>query len=93
MERFKLMRGELCAPPVCDVSVEGRAMTNFRRCVETDASFAEANGYFPIAAEQEPEPPTREGYETLIRWRLEEGCWQCSYEHVPVEIEQLLPED
>lgn len=92
MKRYRLQNGWPLEAPLCGVTAEGHAVSNFRRRIERDEAFAAANGYFPMGAVQPPEPPLREGFDTVVEWHLENGCWQRSFSQAPspTEGEPLL---
>lgn len=48
MERYRINNGAPVSPPMGGVTSGGRAVSNFAGRVRADASFAAANGYFPI---------------------------------------------
>ncbi len=76
MERYKMVNGAFVPPPAGGVTVNGRAVSNFAGRVRRDASFAAANGYYPIAAGalEEPELLEEESLQELT-FTLKGGMW------------------
>ena len=73
MLKFRLQNGMLLPPPRDSISAEGRAVSGFGRRVAADAAFAAANGYFPLAEQEEP--VLADGVQYGERYTLEGGRW------------------
>jgi hypothetical protein len=75
MLRFRLQNGMLLPPPRDGVSAEGKAVSGFGRRVAEDATFAAANGYYPLA--QQEEPVLVDGVQYGECYTLEGDRWVC----------------
>ena len=74
MKRYRIENGVPVAPPANGVSIDGNVISGFATLVESDASFAAANGYYPIV-ESADLPPHKGARVRRVDYHFYEGKW------------------
>lgn len=74
MKRYRIIDGTPVLPPKNAVDNEGRVTSNFAGRIFSDAAFAAAHGYYPLAEEEVEDTPL-EGETLMPVYSLQNEEW------------------